>query len=126
MPNASAADATLALIQRCESAFNRHDVDGLMAAMTDDCAFEIVAPVQRGGGRWEGRSAVRTALSGLEAAFPGYVLETEEVFACGDRCTHRWVLSWDGPDRARSRVRGIDTSMVRDGKIARQHVYFSG
>lgn len=125
MPDASTADATLAVLQRFESAFNNHDVDAVMAAMTDDCTLEIVAPVQRGGGRWEGRATVRTALSGLEAEFPGYVLETEEVFACGERCTHRWALSWNGPGDARSRFRGIDTCTVRDGKIARKHVYFS-
>lgn len=125
MPSASAAEVTLALVQHVASAFNRHDVDALMTAMTDDCTLEIVAPVQRGGGRWEGRAAVRTAWSGLEAAFPGYALETEEVFACGDRCTHRWVLSWDDPGDVRGRIRGIDTCLVRDGKIARKHIYFS-
>jgi ketosteroid isomerase-like protein len=123
MPDTSAADATLTLVQRFESAYNQHDVDGLMSVMTDDCTFEIVAPVQEGGGRWEGRAAVRTALSGLQAAFPGYVLETEEVFACGDRCAHRWVLSWDEPGGTRGRHRGIDTCIVRNGKIARKYVY---
>lgn len=125
MPDASAAEVTLALAQQFASALNHHDVDALMDVIADDCTLEIVAPVQWGGGRWEGHAAVRTAWSGLETAFPGYALETEEVFACGNRCAHRWVLSWDDPGDFRGRIRGIDTCLVRDGKIARKHVYFS-
>ena len=51
--------ATLELTKRFEASFNRHDVDALMADMTDDCVFEIVAPADKGGGRWEGQAAVR-------------------------------------------------------------------
>ncbi|HEY7036481.1 MAG TPA: nuclear transport factor 2 family protein [Thermomicrobiales bacterium] len=125
MTASAAADATLALVQGFEAAFNRHDVDALMAAMTEDCVFEIVAPAERGGGRWEGQAAVRTAWTGLEEAFPGYVFETEDVFACGDRCAYRWTLRWDRSGGGRGRIRGIDTYTVRDGKIARKYTYFA-
>jgi len=121
----AATDATLDLVQGVEAAINRHDLDALMAAMTDDCVIEIVAPTEHGGGRWEGRAAVRTAWAGLEAAFPGYAFETEDVFACGGRCAHRWVLRWDLPDGGRGRLRGIDAYTVRDGKVARKYTYFA-
>ena len=125
MTASAATDATLALVQGFEAAFNRHDVDAVMAAMTDDCVFEIVAPAERGGRRWEGQAAVRTAWTGLEEAFPGYAFETEDVFACGDRCAYRWTLRWDRPEGGRGRIRGIDTYTVRNGKIARKYTYFA-
>ena len=121
----AASDVTLALVQGVEAALNRHDADAVMAAMTEDCVFEIVVPVAQGGGRWEGQTAVRTAWSGLEAAFPGYAFETEDVFACGDRCARRWTLRWNLPDGGRGRLRGIDAYTVRDGKIARKYSYFA-
>ena len=34
------AAETIAAIDRFNEAFNRHDVDGVMAAMTDDCVFD--------------------------------------------------------------------------------------
>ncbi len=123
--SAAAADTTLALVQGFEAAFNRHDIKALMAAMTDDCIVEIVAPLERGGGRWEGQTAVRTAWNGLAEAFPSYAVETEDVFACGDRCARRWTLRWDRPDGARGRLRGIDAYTVRNGKIARVATYFA-
>jgi taurine dehydrogenase small subunit len=119
----AATDATLALVQGVEAACNRRDVDAVLAVTTDDCVVEVVAPAGQGGGRWEGRAAVRTALTGLAAAFPGYAVETEDVFACGDRCARRWLLRWDRPEGGRGRLRGIDAYTVRDGKIARCSTY---
>jgi ketosteroid isomerase-like protein len=39
---------TLAAIERFNTAFNAHDVDGVMAAMTDDCLFENTGPAPDG------------------------------------------------------------------------------
>jgi ketosteroid isomerase-like protein len=41
-------ETVLTLIRRFEASLNRHDVDALMAAIIDDCAFEIVAPAEQG------------------------------------------------------------------------------
>ena len=125
MSESASADTTLALVQSIEAGLNRRDAEAVMAAMTEDCVFEIVGPVDRGGGRWEGKAAVRTAWSGFEATFPGYAFETEEVFACGDRCARRWTLRWDRTDGGRGRIRGIDVYTVRNGKIARKYSYFA-
>jgi ketosteroid isomerase-like protein len=121
----TADDATLALVQAYEAAVNRHDLEAVMAAMTDDCMVEIVAPAERGGGRWEGQVAVRTTWIDLAVTFPGYVFETEDVFACGDRCAYRWILRWDLSGGGRGRLRGIDAYTVRDGKIARKYTYLA-
>ena len=88
----AATEATLAVVRRFnEESFQRHDVDALMADMTDDCVFELVAPAEKGGGRWEGQAAVRAFWASLEATFPGYASDIDDIFACGDRCACRWT-----------------------------------
>ena len=39
---------TLAAVARFASAFNQHDVDGIMAAMSADCRFESTRPAPDG------------------------------------------------------------------------------
>ncbi len=122
-PDAATA-ATLAVVRRFnEESFQRHDVDALMADMTDDCVFELVAPAEKGGGRWEGQAAVRAFWASLEDAFPGYASELEDVFACGDRCACRRTLRGDLPGGGRGSLRGADVLTIRDGKIAVKLTY---
>jgi ketosteroid isomerase-like protein len=52
--------ATIAVVQRFHEAINRHDIEAVMAAMTEDCVFENTAPPPDGE-RFEGRAAVRAA-----------------------------------------------------------------
>ena len=47
-------------------AFNRHDLDAIMAMMTDDCVFESSAGPEQSGKRHSGQAAVRAAFD-----FPG-------------------------------------------------------
>jgi len=50
--------ATHAAVERYNQAFARHDVGGVMAAMTADCVFENTAPAPDGE-RFEGQTTVR-------------------------------------------------------------------
>ena len=50
--------ATLRAIEHFNAAFNDHDVDAVMAAMTDDCVFENTSPFPDGE-RITGQADVR-------------------------------------------------------------------
>jgi ketosteroid isomerase-like protein len=50
---------TIKTIERFNDAFNRHDVEGIMAVMTDDRVFESTSPASDVG-RFQGREAVRS------------------------------------------------------------------
>src|SRR5712692_2186869 len=50
--------STVAAVARFSTAFDRHDVDGVMAAMTEDCLFENTGPAPDGE-RYQGAAAVR-------------------------------------------------------------------
>ena len=54
---------TVAAVDRFNDAFNRHDVDAVMAAMTDDCVFENTSPPN--GQRYEGQPQVRARVGGV-------------------------------------------------------------
>ena len=54
------------LWQRHSIAEDRRDVDGLIATLTEDCVYELVAT----GQRWEGHARAREFYGTLFAAFP--------------------------------------------------------
>lgn len=121
-----ATDATLATVRRFNEAFNRHDVDGIMALMSENVVFENTVPPPDGERR-EGQAAVRAAWEELFRVAPQAVFETEEIFAVGDRCVVRWLYRWaaDAPGRP-GHVRGVDLFRVHDGKVAEKLSYAKG
>jgi ketosteroid isomerase-like protein len=116
--------ATLATIQQFNDAFNRHDVDAVMALMTDACVFENTYPPPDGE-RAVGQAAVRMCWEQLFSASPQALFEWEEIFACADRGVVRWLYRWDGANGA-GHVRGVDVMRVRDGKVAEKLSYVKG
>lgn len=106
---------TIATVARFNEAFNRHDIDAIMALMTDDCVFDTTNPAPDGE-RFEGKAAVRGAWERLFSDAPDASFFTEEVFACGDRCVVRWRYRWDRVSDGH--VRGVDLFRVRDGLVA--------
>jgi ketosteroid isomerase-like protein len=117
--------STVATIERFNDAFNRHDVDAVMAAMTDDCVFESTAPAPDGA-RYEGQAAVRGFWEELFRSSPRAHFAVEDLFAAGDRCTVRWLYRWVDRDGKAGHVRGVDVFRVRDGKVAEKLSYVKG
>jgi ketosteroid isomerase-like protein len=118
-----ATRSTLAAVDRFNEAFNRHDVEALMAAMTDDCVFESTSPPE--GDRFEGHAAVRSVWESFFTSTPTAHFAAEEQFALGDRCVVRWLYTWE-EDGARRHLRGVDVLKVRDGRVAEKLAYVKG
>jgi ketosteroid isomerase-like protein len=116
--------ATIAAIERFNTAFNQRDVPAVMAAMTDDCIFESTAPPD--GDRYVGQEAVAAIWHGLFTASPDVTFETEDLIAVGDRCTTQWVMRYTGDDGSAQHLRGVDVFRVRDGKVAEKFAYVKG
>lgn len=111
-------------VNRFNAAFNEHDVDAVMAAMTDDCVFESTSPPN--GQRYEGQAEVRGAWEDFFAASPDAHFEGEDVIVAGDRCIVQWLYTWTNDDGSASSLRGVDVIRVRDGKIAEKLAYVKG
>jgi ketosteroid isomerase-like protein len=120
-----ATAATLAAVDRFNAAFDRRDVDAVMAAMTDDCLFENTWP-SPDGERYEGAPAVRAFWERFFAASPAARFEEEARFAAGDHCVVRWVYRWAPDDGAPGHVRGVDLFCIRDGRVQEKRSYVNG
>jgi ketosteroid isomerase-like protein len=116
--------ATLAAVERFNEAFNRHDVDAIMATLTDDCIFENTNPFPDGA-RYEGHGAVREVWVKVFHGSSTAHFESEEIFASGSRCVVSWVYRKTKEGKP-WHLRGIDLFRVREGKIAETLSYDKG
>jgi uncharacterized protein (TIGR03086 family) len=113
----------VAVVERFNAAFNRHDVAAVMALMSEDCVFEGTTPPD--GRRYVGSSAVRAAWEQLFADSPDAWFDTEEMIAAGDRVVVRWRYRW-GPGGSGGHVRGVDVFRVADGLVTEKLAYVKG
>src|SRR5256885_12185737 len=93
-------------VERFNDAFGRHDVDAVMANMTDDCVFENTSPPD--GQRYEGQAAVRAAWEEFFGGSPDAVFDTEELSVAGDRCVLQWRYRYKNADGTDGHIRGVD------------------
>jgi ketosteroid isomerase-like protein len=112
------------VVERFNAAFNRHDVDAIMAEMTEDCVFESTRPTPDGE-RFVGQLRVRAFWESFFQRSPQARFETEELIVAGDRCAVRWVYHWVRDGNA-GHVRGVDLFRVRDGRVAEKLSYVKG
>ncbi|MCB0256792.1 MAG: nuclear transport factor 2 family protein [Anaerolineae bacterium] len=106
-------------------AFNRHDVDGMMQLMTDDCVFENTSPAPDGT-RVAGKEAVAGFWRKFFETSPQTHIDIEEIFGLGERCIMRWKYSWVDETGRHGHVRGVDVFRVRGGLILEKLSYVKG
>ena len=111
---------TVATIERFTEAFNRHDVDAVMALFTDDCVFENTSPAPDGA-RYEGQAEVRAFWERFFDESPNAHFSTEDIFAAEDRACVCWRYDW-----GTGHIRGVDVFRVRDGKVVEKRSYVKG
>jgi taurine dehydrogenase small subunit len=108
------------LLERFGAAWNRHDVDAMMACMADDCVYLASFGVDEDGTPFVGREAVRSGFARFLATFPDGRYENTKIFADGDRAAMEWTFVHTGPDGDEVRVRGCDLYELRNGKILKK------
>jgi ketosteroid isomerase-like protein len=114
-------DPVLALMDRFTAAINAHDLDAVLALVTDDIVFESTSPPPDGA-RYQGRVAVAQVWADLLASTPRARFAVEEQFSDGsDRAVVRWRYDW-----GEGHVRGVDIVRVRDGRLAESLAYVKG
>ena len=73
------------LLRQVAAAFNRHDLDAIMAAFSADCVFESPRGPDPWGKRFAGKSEVRNGLAARFTGIPDVHYSDDEHFACGNR-----------------------------------------
>jgi steroid delta-isomerase-like uncharacterized protein len=116
-------EVTVEMLEAFADAFNRHDPDGVMSFMTEDCVFEASAGPDVCGMRHSGRDAVRAAFADVFATFPDAAWGHARHFIQGDRGVSEWTFTGTRADGARVEVHGCDLFTFRDGKIALKNSY---
>jgi steroid delta-isomerase-like uncharacterized protein len=113
------------LLGEFNEAFNQHDLDGMMALMTDDCVFENTFPPPNGT-RYQGQTAVKQFWEAFFQSSPQARLEIEEMFVSDNRGVQRWVYQWVDAQGVAGHVRGVDIFRFREGRIAEKLSYVKG
>jgi ketosteroid isomerase-like protein len=111
------------LLEAFADAWNRHDVDALMSAMTPDGVFEASGGNAVDGQRYEGASAVRAAYAAIFDAYPDAHWGNARHFVSGDRGLSEWTFTGTMKDGKRVEVTGCDVFTFRNGKIAIKNSY---
>ncbi|MBX3059378.1 MAG: nuclear transport factor 2 family protein [Anaerolineae bacterium] len=106
-------------------AFNRHDVTGMMALMSEDCVFENTTP-SPDGTVIAGKEAVTQFWQEFFQQSPQAHIEIEEIFGLGYHCVMRWRYDWGDENGGRGHVRGVDIFQIKNGLISQKLSYVKG
>lgn len=104
-------------------AFNRHDVDGVMAFFSTDCVFDGVGGSEVFGTRFTGIEAIRNAFAATFAAMPDAQWHHHGHLVQGDRAMSEWIFTGTNADGTRIEADGCDIFTLRDGKITRKQAF---
>jgi ketosteroid isomerase-like protein len=117
-------DQGIDVIRAVTAAFDRHDLDAIMAHFADDAVFEGPRGPEVWGQRFTGRDAIRAAFAGRFEGIPDVRYRDDAHFVDGDRGVSEWTLAGTTTDGQRIEVRGCDLWTFRDGKIVKKDSFW--
>jgi steroid delta-isomerase-like uncharacterized protein len=119
VPDADSADALRELIARYNDAWNRQDVDAIVAMHTPDMVFHNHTAAERVEG-----DAVRDHIAGIFASWPGMTFAGRTLYVRDGLVVQEWTATGTHAESGRSATwDGMDILPARDGKFARKDVY---
>jgi taurine dehydrogenase small subunit len=116
--------ARLDVLERMLDAFNRHDLDAIMALFTDDCVFESPRGPDPWGRRFDGPDEVRAGLGARFTGIPDVHYGAGSHFVSGERGASEWTLTGTTVDGERLEVRGCDLWTFEGDRIARKDSFW--
>ena len=118
-------DDAIEMLRSICAAFDRHDLDAIMAHFAHDAVFESPRGSERWGTRVQGKVDVRAAFAQRFAGIPDVRYQEDEHFVDGERGASEWTLSGTAPDGQRIEVRGCDLwTFGADGRIVRKDSFW--
>jgi len=110
-------------IERFNTVWNGHDLEGILEMMTDDVIFEASFGKDPWGARVVGKPAVRQFLKEMFERIPDVRWDETRHFACPEIATVEWLTTGTPRGAGRYEVHGCDILTLRDGKIAAKRSY---
>ena len=112
-----------AFMKRFMDAWNVHDVDAIMALMTDDCVFEPSFGPEPWGARYQGAAAVRAGVEKNFRDIPDIRWDELRHVVCEDHAVVEWLTTGTPQGGKPFKVEGCDILTPRDGKISAKRSY---
>ena len=117
--------AKVDVLRRVADAFNRHDLDAIISAFSEDCVFEAPRGPDAWGTRFIGAAEVRRGFAARFDGIPDVHYGDDSHFACGRRGVSEWTLSGTTREGERIEVRGCDLwTFDADGRISRKDSFW--
>jgi len=113
-------DDAMRMLRAIATAFDEHDLDGILRHFAADAVFEGPRGPDPWGQRFVGLEAVRDAFAARFAGIPDVRYRDDEHFVDGDRGASEWTLSGTTTDGQRIEVGGCDLWTLRDGKVVKK------
>jgi steroid delta-isomerase-like uncharacterized protein len=111
-------EVTADFLDEYAQAWNRHDVDAILAAMTEDCVMETSAGPEVCGRAFHGQAEVRKGIEAFFKQYPDAQWVGSRHFIAEARGVTEWTFVATGPEGARTESKGCDVFRFRDGKIS--------
>lgn len=115
-----------AFVAQFNTVWNGHDLDGILAMMTDDVVFEASFGKDPWGVRVVGRPAVREFLQDMFRRVPDVRWDEIRHFAGPELAVVEWLTTGTPRGGTRYEVQGCDVLALRQGKIAAKRSYRKG
>ncbi len=117
--------AVMALLREFGKAFNKGDVDGILACVTDDFEWRLAEGPDRPDGRIvRGKEEVRAALQERDREIAEMRFSETEVTITQDKVFGSFRATGKTRDGREVDRRGLDIYEIRDGKIALKDSYW--
>ena len=116
--------ALVEAMEKWNSAWNTHDLEGVMELFHDDIFFENWT-----GGKVSDKSALRKAWQPWFENHGGFRFLSEDLFVDeqDQKVLYRWTLEWPSPEKGYKgkpeKRRGVDVIHFKDGKIIEKLTY---
>ena len=115
-----------AFVERFNTVWNGHDIEGILEQMTDDVIFEASFGKDPWGTRVTGKSSVREFLKDMFERIPDIRWDETRRFARPECVVVEWLTTGSPKGGTRYEVEGCDILTLRDGKIAAKRSYRKG
>ena len=120
-------EVTVELLDAIQDAFNRHDVDGILAFFADDCEWLMA----RGPDPWEarrlkGKTAIGEVLAARYAVIPDMRWTDMQHFISSDgsRACSEWTVKGTPKEGPPINWLGCDIWTFRDARVTRKDTYW--
>ena len=116
-------DDAMRMLKAITTAFDEHDLDGIMAHLADDAVFEGPRGTEPWGTRFVGAEAIRGAFAARFSGIPDIRYQEDDHVVDGDRGASEWTLSGTTTDGQRIEVR-CDLWTFRDGAVVKKDSFW--